>query len=183
TVTFFDGATNLGSAALDASGQATLSLASLSVGTHDLTANYSGDANFNPSTSATLTQTVNQASSSTSLVSSANPSVSGQSITLTATVTAFAPATGTPTASVTFFDGVTDLGTTTLDASGQASLNIASLPVANHTLSATYSGDANFNPSTSATLTQTANQASSSTSLLSSTNPSVSGQSITLTAT
>src|SRR5207302_53771 len=138
TVTFFDGATNLGSAALDASGQATLNIASLSVGSHSLSANYSGDGNFNSGGSATLTQTVNQASSSTSLVSSTNPSVSGQSITLTATVTAVAPATGTPSATVNFFDGATNLGSVALDASGQATLNIASLSVGSHSLSASY---------------------------------------------
>src|SRR5207253_2217030 len=183
TVNFFDGATNLGSAALDASGQATLNIASLAVGSHSLSASYSGDGNFNPSSSANLTQTVSKGSSSTSLISSVNPSVSGQTISLTATITAVAPAAGTPTATVTFFDGATNLGTAALDASGQATLSIASLAVGGHNLTASYSGDGNFNPSSSATLTQTVNQASSSTSLGSSANPSASGQSITLTAT
>src|SRR5438477_1555308 len=158
TVTFFDGATNLGSAALDASGQATLNIASLSVGSHNLSASYSGDANFNSSSSATLTQTVNQASSSTSLVSSANPSLSGHSITGPATVTAAAPATGTPSGTVTFFDGATNLSSAALDASGQATLNIASLSVGSHSVTISYSGDGNLNPSISATLTQTVNQ-------------------------
>src|SRR5205823_4721380 len=144
------------------SGQATLSLASLSVGTHNLTANYSGDANFNPSSSTTLTQTVTKGSTSTSLISSVNPSVSGQTITLTATVTATAPATGTPTATVTFFDGATNLGSAALDASGQATLSIASLSVGNHSLTVSYSGDGNFNPSSSAILTQAVNQVSTS---------------------
>src|SRR5207302_3053997 len=125
--------------------------ASLSVGSHSLSASYSGGANFNPSTSATLTQTVNQASSSTSLVSSANPSVSGQSITLTATVTAVAPAAGTPTATVTFFDGATNLGSAALDASGQATLNIASFVVGRHTRPASNSGEGRVQSVTGAT--------------------------------
>src|SRR5438105_2844167 len=183
TVTFFDGATNLGSAALDASGQATLSLASLAGGSHNLTVSYSGDGNFNPSTSANLTQTVSKGSSSTSLISSVNPSVSGQSITLTATVTAVAPAAGTPTATVTFFDGVTNLGSAALDASGQATLSLASLSVGTHDLTARYNGDGSFNASTSAALAQSVAKGSSSISLVSSVNPSVAGQTITLTAT
>src|SRR5207302_1830275 len=150
---------------------------------HDLTANYGGDANFNASTSANLTQTVNQGSSSISLGSSANPSVSGQSITLTATVTAVAPAAGTPTGTVNFFDGATTLGSAALDASGQAALNVSSLPVGSRSLSASYGGDGNFNSSNRATLTQTVNKASSSISLASSVNPSVIGQAITVTVT
>src|SRR5438105_230283 len=183
TVTFFDGATNLGSAALDASGQATLSLASLAGGSHNLTVSYSGDGNFNPSTSANLTQTVSKGSSSTSLISSVNPSVSGQTISLTATITAVAPAAGTPTATVTFFDGATNLGSAALDASGQATLNIASFVVGSHSLTARYNGDGSFNASTSAALAQSVAKGSSSISLVSSVNPSVAGQTITLTAT
>src|SRR5207302_2543155 len=109
----------------------------------------------------------------TAFITSVNPSVSGQTITFTATVTAVAPAAGTPSGTVTFFDGVTNLGSAALDASGQATLSIASLAVGSHNLTVSYSGDGNFNPSSSATLTQTVNQASSSTSLVSSANPSV----------
>src|SRR5205814_9569667 len=110
TVTFFEGATNLGSAALDASGQATLNIASLAVGGHNLSASYGGDANFNSSSSATLTQTVDMGSSSISLTSSGNPSILGFPIALTATVVAVAPASGAPSGLVTFFDGATNLG-------------------------------------------------------------------------
>jgi hypothetical protein len=58
TVTFLDGGTTLGSSALNASGVATFSTASLSVGTHSITARYGGDTNYNGSTSAVLSQTV-----------------------------------------------------------------------------------------------------------------------------
>src|SRR5207253_2307497 len=173
TVTFFDGATNLGSAALDASGQATLSIASLPVGSHSLTASYSGDGNFNPSSSATLTQTVNKASSSISLASSVNPSVIGQAITVTVTVSAIPAAAGTPTGTVTFYEGATNLGSAALDASGQATLNIASLSVGSHNLTAGYNGDGNFLSCSSATLTQTVNQLATSTTVSSSLNPSI----------
>jgi autotransporter-associated beta strand protein len=58
TVTFFDGATALGTGSVNGSGQATLSISSLSLGGHSITAVYGGDSNFTGSTSSTLTQTV-----------------------------------------------------------------------------------------------------------------------------
>src|SRR6185503_17847710 len=104
--TFLDGATTLGTGTLNGSGVATFSTAALTVATHNLTANYGGNATYATS-SGTDTQTVNKAVSSTTLVSSPDPSVFGQSVTLTATVTG---SQGTPTGSVQFFDGVTSLG-------------------------------------------------------------------------
>src|SRR5207253_3955649 len=127
---------------------------------------YNGDGSFNASTSAALTQSVGKGSSSISLVSSVNPSVSGQSITLTATVTAVAPAAGTPTATVTFFDGATNLGSAALDASGQATLNIEIGRASSRGGAKSYIGDGNFNTSSSAKLTQTGSKISSSTSMM-----------------
>src|SRR5207237_108327 len=112
--------------------------------------------------------TVNAGSTTISLASSANPSVSGQNITLTATVTAVAPAAGTPTGTVNFYDGATNLGSAKLDASGQATLNIASLSVGSHNLTAGYNGDGNFLSCSSASLTQAVNQLATSTTVSSS---------------
>ena len=50
---------------------------------------------------------------------SPNPSVFGQAVTLTATVSAVVPASGTPTGSVTFLDGSITLGTATLSTGGR----------------------------------------------------------------
>jgi uncharacterized repeat protein (TIGR01451 family) len=182
TVNFFDGATNIGSGTLNASLQATLNIASLSVGAHSITAVYVGDANFTGSTSPAITQTVNQAATSTAVVSSANPSVFGQSVTITATVSATAPGAGTPTGTVNFFDGATNIGTGTL-AAGVATLSTSSLSVGAHSITAVYAGDTNFTGSTSPILTQTVNQAATSTAVVSSANPSVFGQPVTFTAT
>ena len=54
---------------------------------------------------------VSQTSTTTSLTSSANPSVFGQSVTFTATVAAVSPGSGTPTGTVNFLDGTTTIGT------------------------------------------------------------------------
>src|SRR5262245_49138363 len=100
TVQFLDGGTTLGAAALNANGFATFSIASLSVGSHSITAQYLGDPNCGASTSPTLGQTVNKANTTTTLASSSDPSNIGQTVTFTASVSASA-ATG----SVQFFDG------------------------------------------------------------------------------
>jgi hypothetical protein len=50
TVTFKDGATVMGTGTLNASGQATYTTSSLTVGSHVITAVYGGDGNFNGST-------------------------------------------------------------------------------------------------------------------------------------
>jgi hypothetical protein len=183
TVTFFDGSTNLGSAILT-SGTATLSIASLAVGPNSITAEYSGDSSFITSTSSAVTQTVNQANTTTALTSSANPSAFGQTVTFTATVAAVSPGAGTATGTVSFFDGTTLLGSGTLS-NGSATLSTSSLPVgSSFSITAVYNAeDTNFLTSTSSAVNQVVNQASTTTALTSSTNPSVFGQSVTFTAT
>ena len=146
SVTFSDGATSLGSASL-VNGQASLTTSTLAVGSHSITASYGGDGNFN-SSSSTMSQTVNKASTTTTLSSSANPSTIGQSVTFTATVNVVAPAAGTPTGTVTFSDGSTTLATVALSSSGTASFSTSTLAVASHSITAVYSGDSNFNGST-----------------------------------
>jgi len=154
TVQFFDGATSLGTVPLGG-GKATLSTSALSVGPHSITARYSGDTNYTGSTSSVLTQTVNSLiSSTTSLKSSLNPSVRGQQVTFTATVKPSSGA-GTPTGTVTFLDGSSTLGSSTLNASGVATFSTASLSVGTHSITARYGGDTNYNGSTSAVLSQT----------------------------
>ena len=126
-------------------------------GAYHWIAAYSGDA----SNMATATNcgdvdasvTIGQASTSTSLVSSANPSTSGAAVTFTAKVSGTSP-TGT----VTFKDGSSTLGTGTLGSSGAASFTTSSLSVATHSVTAVYGDDANNLPSTSNTVTQVVDQ-------------------------
>jgi hypothetical protein len=179
TVQFFDGVTPLGTAAVSG-GNASLTIAALTIGPHTITASYGGNANFTGSTSSALTQTVNGVSTATALTASPDPSVFGQQVTFTATVS---PTSG-PTGTVQFFDGVTPLGTVALSGSS-ASLSTAALAVGTHFITASYSGDANFTGSTSATVTQTVNvgTVNTTTGLTSSLNPSAYGQQVTFTAT
>jgi len=148
TVQFLDGAKALGTATVS-SGVASIAISTLAAGAHSITAVYSGDANSAGSASPALAQTVNKAASSVSLSSSPNPSVTGQSVTLKATVSP-ASATGT----VQFLDGANALGTATVK-SGSATLAVSTLAAGTHAITAIYSGDAATAGSTSAALTQT----------------------------
>jgi autotransporter-associated beta strand protein len=186
TVTFLDGTSTLGTATLNPAGTASFTTSTaLTAGPHSITAVYSGDMNFTSSTSLPLVQTVNPALATTiSLTSSPNPSVFSQPITLAATVTPVAPATGSPTGTVVFEDGATTLGTGTLDNNGRASFQISTLAVGTHLLTAIYNGSISFAASTTpSALAQNVLTAASTTALASAPNPSVVGQPITFSAT
>lgn len=94
------------------------------------------------------------ANSVTTLSSSLNPSQVGQEVTFTATVAGELGATGVPTGTVQFFDGATLLGTSTLDANGQATFATSALEAGARNITAIYSGDADYNGSTSPVFTQ-----------------------------
>src|SRR5439155_853315 len=100
---------------------------------------------------------VSKGNTTTTVTSSANPSVFSQSVTFTATVTATPPGTGTPTGTVAFKDGATTLATVALDGAGQATFTTSSLSAAAHSMTAVYNGDGNFITSTSSVVTQTVN--------------------------
>ena len=162
SVTFKDGATTLGTGALNSTNQATFATTTLAVGSHTITAVYGGDGNFSTSTSAALTQTVQQDATTTNLKSSFNPSVFGQSVTFTATVKTASPGSGTPSGTVTFYNGSTTLGSATLGGTGTASFTTSSLSVGSLSIKVSYGGDADFKASTSAVLKQSVRASSSS---------------------
>jgi len=138
------------------SGPATISgntVTIIGAGTVTVRASQGGNENYNPAPDVDQSFTVTAARENTTTVvtSSVNPSVFGQSVTFTATVSS---GVGTPTGTVSFKDGATNLGSGTLNASGQATFTTSSLSVGSHSITAEYSGDANFNGSTSPVLTQ-----------------------------
>ena len=155
TVTFKDGSASVGTGTLSR-GTATLSISSLTGGSHSITAAYAGDGNYAPSTSSTLAQTVNKALTSTAVVtSSANPSIFGSPVTLSASVT---PSSVTGTVTFYDFNGTVTLGAGAV-INGQATLTISTLALGANSITATYSGDGNNNPSSSSSaLAQTVNE-------------------------
>lgn len=174
-VTFNDGSTPLGTSPLSGS-TATLSTASLALGLHSVNAVYSGDSNFTGSTSNTLSQNVTQVSSSTTttLVPSVNPSVSGKPVTFTAAVSSSA---GTPMGMIRFLNGATVLATMELK-SGSAKYTTSKLPLGTNSITAVYVGDSNYSGSTSLPVQQIVLDATT-TRLFSLPNPSSLGQAIT----
>ena len=175
-------------------GTASITVSSLSVGTHSISTTYSGDASFNASsTPAPSSVTVSKASTTTALtVTAAGPHpVTGETPTLTATVSVVAPGAGTPTSTVAFSaDGAPLPGCSAVSLSagttpGTATASCTSwTPTAagSHTLTAVYAGDAgDLGSSTSPSAT--VDRAATTTAVTSSPNPSLYGQTVTISAT
>jgi plastocyanin len=125
------------------SGPATLSGASLTLtggGTVILSATQAANGNYASANAQATISVARQASISAIKLSSTtvNP---GQSVTLSANVSP--SIIGSPTGSVTFFDGTTTLGTTLLTG-GQAAYTTSTLLSGSHSITASYSGDGNF---------------------------------------
>ncbi|WP_374249820.1 Ig-like domain repeat protein [Thermomonas sp.] len=122
-----------------------------------------------------------QAASTTTLSSSLNPSVYGQFVTLTATVTG-----GTPTGSISVLEGAALVGTASLSMSGTysavARVVTNALAAGGRTLTAVYSGNAHTASSTSAALTQTVHMATPTLTLTASPGTVTLGQNLGLAA-
>ena len=177
TVTFSNGATQFGTGVL-ASGVATFATSTLPIKAQSITASYPGDANNGASTSAALIETVistTGAATTTTNVSDLNPAMAPGEVNFTATVTG-----NNPTGSVTFLDGTTPLGFSTLTG-GVAMFPTTALSAGSQFITALYSGDANNKSSTSAILRQKV-IASTTTSLVLSTSTAFSGVPVIFTA-
>lgn len=165
------------------------SLTSTSAGVKTITATYlAGDANFNASAASPgVSHTVNKADTTVAVTNAVNnPSVYGQSVTFTATISVTSPGAGSPTGNVTFRDNGVDIGTcvTQTVAASAATCTVSNLSVATHPITAVYNSDANFNASpASPALSQVVNKAATTTSVTSSLNSSIYGQQVTFTAT
>ena len=124
-------------------------------GTRSIVANYLGDGSFSPSTSAATTVTISKATTITTLRLTGSD---GTGTDIVATMDT--PSRGLdPTGTVTFYSGSTALGPaiavnpTTGNGAPTQSWSYISSPISgNPTLTATYSGDANYQSSTSAPL-------------------------------
>jgi arabinan endo-1,5-alpha-L-arabinosidase len=147
SVSFYDGATSLASAALNSSGEASWSSSAFAVGTHTLTASFSGNSSFAASSSGSQKLSVTQPAQQSQIVLSLPSSspLQGLPVELVATVTAATGSTSiAPTGTVGFAIGATAQGTATLDPTGVAIFTSALLQVGKDSVVATYSGDSNY---------------------------------------
>jgi len=134
-------------------GLATLAVANLSVGSHSITATFPGNGNFFSSVSAAITCEAARGETKTELATDHQSSAYGQVVRFTATVSAVAPAAGTPGGNVTILADGNVLGTVPI-VNGTAFVETASLHAGSRSISATYIGDANFTGSTASALQQ-----------------------------
>ena len=178
SVTFEEGTTVLGTETL-VNGKASFATSFSAAGKFDIVADYSGDKNYGSSNSRKLDQIVDKNTTTTALASSLNPSIYGQTVTLTATVSSSG---STPTGTVAFMNGSKLLSRVTLS-DGVAKLATSALPVGTLTITAEYSGDAGHLKSKSSPLSQVVNEATTTTAVTSSVNPSNDGEPVKFTAT
>jgi hypothetical protein len=120
--------------------------ASTNATANGIAGSYNVSASASGATSASFALTNNKAATTITITSSLNPSDLNQNVTFTAKVTSVA----TPTGTVQFKDNGNNLGApVALNSGGVAKLTTSSLTTGNHSITADYSGDANFLPSSS----------------------------------
>jgi hypothetical protein len=153
-VSFFDATSLLGTRAVTAGGAATFSTASLSVGSHTITAIFNANGPYAASTSSPITISVTSPPAGAAAVlialSKQNASATGSG-TLVATVSTMDVSSG---ASVTFLDSGTILGSAPVDASGAARLQLTQMGSGLHSLTASFGGNAQFAPAVTPVLTE-----------------------------
>jgi len=150
-VAFAYGDIPLGRAVLE-HGKASFSTSTLSAGSHTLTALYSGDQDYAPSSDG-IPQTIGKGVPKITLATSANPAVAGAAVTFTATVTGVNGGVA-PTGTVTFYNGTAPIGTATLS-SGKARLSTAKLAAGKPSILASYNGNALYDAAVGSPLTET----------------------------
>jgi hypothetical protein len=150
SITFFDGSVALGTVPLDGSGRVTLT-ESLPVGSHSITASYSGDQSLLGKTSGTFTESVAQAG--THLMLLRQPVFKRKnivSIRLTAALDPLAPGRGIASGTVKFMIKKKTLATVALGG-GAATKTFRVNSLLNKRITVVYSGDNDFQPSRAVT--------------------------------
>ncbi|WP_435769747.1 Ig-like domain repeat protein [Nocardioides sp. SYSU DS0651] len=157
-------------------------LSTLPLGTHTVTAAYSGSADHSPSTSPAVGFRVREPLLATTTTASASPAsaVAGQPVTLSASVTA---ASGSPQGDVVFTVDGDEVGRAALTDAGTASVEVDDLPVGSNSVVATYLGDDVHGSSAAAPRTVTVEKAAVTVELAGPATSTVSGEAVTYTAT
>jgi hypothetical protein len=181
TVTFYNNGTSIGTGTVT-NGVATLTTATLPVGTDPITATYTGDANYATGTTGPVNQIVNASNGTANLTATPNPTTFGTPVTLTETI---APINGTcPTGPATFLNNGTSLGTGAITLQGTscvATLTTSTLPVGTDNITATVPASNGFAAISSGPVAVTINKApASNNTLTTNPNPSTFGQTVTI---
>ncbi|MGC2637129.1 MAG: Ig-like domain repeat protein [Acidobacteriaceae bacterium] len=177
TIQFLDGANLIATQTVSASGSASFTTSSLTIGSHLIAANYQPTGTF-AAASASLTEVINGDPTATALACLPNPINIGGSAQLAATV---ASSYGTPTGSVAFADNGVRLATNNL-AGGATNLSYTGSVAGTHTIMATYTPTGSFAAS-SASCSEVVNALPTTSTLTVSPANSTFGSTVTLTAT
>jgi hypothetical protein len=168
-VSFFDTiGGSIGSSLLNSQGNTHSSNAAVGpfsfiAGSHGITANYLGDASFNPSTSAAVTFTITKGATAASMSASSIKIASGATVNLTATIDTTSRG-DSPSGTVAFFNGATQLpgtvflnsGLNTTTGYAQATATFpTTLADGTNSITVQYNGDPNYSGSTSSAVTVT----------------------------
>jgi len=183
TVTFLDAGKSIGTGTLSGTpATASLTLSTLSVGTHPITATYPGDGyNAAATSGAPLNQVIAQTLTSTTVAATPNPGIAGGATAITATVKVTAGA-ATPGGTLTFNSGTTLLGSAAIKGNtGQATINPVLVPNT-YSIVATYTGDTDDAGSNSSPFSLVVVQATTSTTVSVAPSPGIVTQPITFTA-
>jgi trimeric autotransporter adhesin len=165
TLTFTSNLGTIGSAVLN-NGTAAVTASNLSGGSYTVIANYSGDANYAASSSASATLTIGKLPATASLSSNVSNSpgmLAGTNVVLSVTVSGSGTSASGPTGTVTFFDNYNNnavqLGSANLTANGLsqsiASFSTTGLAAGTHSIYAVYNGDVNFGTAATSPITLT----------------------------
>src|SRR5262249_25109347 len=152
-------------------GQASFSISTLGLGTHDLSAHFEGTNNFGDSNGDSgPVQVVEQ--TFTALVGTPSLSTFGQLVTFMATVTPVDAGVGVPTGAITFLDGTKALATALLNGAGKATYTPAALVAGNHSITVAFAGTGGFLNSSNSTI-QVVKKAATTTAVVSAVHPTV----------
>ncbi|HEY4008765.1 MAG TPA: Ig-like domain repeat protein, partial [Acidobacteriaceae bacterium] len=179
TVTFNDGLSALSTVPLSVQGTAILSISTLAVGSHTLTATYNGDANYSGITSSALSEIVALAEPTVTISGPANNVDVGTAVTVAGGMTG--PGIK-PTGTLMLRNGGNTIASQPVPPTGQFSFVTSSLPLGTNRLSVVYSGDEDNSSVTSPTTVVTVQLAATATALSASSNPGTAGEPVTFTA-
>jgi hypothetical protein len=158
--------------------QAQVSTSALAKDNHTITADYGGDSHFQSSHGTTVQSVLG--ATTTTVMSSLNPSITGHSVTFTVAVTS---PYGSPTRTVTLTDSVGDFSPQTLTIGVSLQYTTSALSINNHTITAVYNGDSNFATSQSSLNQQVVDHYVPTIAISTTVDPSMTGKDVTFTTT